>query len=285
VLLHVRGVVSNRTSIPINSDPYACAHPLGISYGDLKTLDAGGTIPLGLLEISDNGAYFSVVNAGARVAAMHAGEQLFPEQRFTCIEGTFWPVGFERGVLRDVGSSVQLTGPNGRNVSLTLGDPPSSWEYRYQNFVPSSQAPVFAGGIWQVGAPGGADLASFFQPFFLPPVSAALNVKSGDTIASTQDLSVTWDATGFTAGSIGRVILNGDSAGMITCPVPAWTGRAQVPQAMLRRFAGKRITLGLAIVPDPSSRTIFPIRMKDGSPLQTVIDYTFIAAEVTVNIE
>ncbi len=286
VLIRVRGALSNRTSFPINSDSYACAHPLGISYGELKTLDAGGTIPLGLLAISDPGAAFSVINADARTVAAYAGEQMFPAQRFTCFLGSFWDVGLQSGVRRDAGPAVQLTGPGGPNIPLTGGDTSGSWGYRYTNYVTAAEQPVFAGGAWQVSAPGGADLASFFQSFFLPPVSVSLDVKAGDTIPSTRDLIVTWDGSGFGASDVAKMVLIGGTSNEIaTCAVPAWTGRAQLPQSMLARFAGKHADLGLAIVPGPSARTIFPILQKDGSSLRTLIDYTFIASEINVVVQ
>ncbi len=45
VTIRVRGIASNTATLSIHSDPFACAHPWGLSYADLKTLDADGYIP------------------------------------------------------------------------------------------------------------------------------------------------------------------------------------------------------------------------------------------------
>jgi uncharacterized protein (TIGR03437 family) len=93
VRIRVRGVYSNEVTLSINSNPFACAHPLGLSYSDLKTLDAGGSIPLAQFSVSNNTSpgqnpaetaqlFFPLANAST--VAMYSGTQTFAFQTGGC---------------------------------------------------------------------------------------------------------------------------------------------------------------------------------------------------------
>ncbi len=137
--ISVRGSVSNIATLSVNHDPYACAHPLGLSYSQMKTLDAGGTILLASLSlaaadnsganqpVSAEGAAFYVVLAYSRHVAGYSGlqgvppqQQLWGQSSSSCSTPSLVNVTSGPGTRTDIFSAgaIALAGPSGKQLQL-----------------------------------------------------------------------------------------------------------------------------------------------------------------------
>jgi hypothetical protein len=263
VSIRVRGVVSNSATLSINSDPFACAHPLGLSYADLKTLDSGGSIPFVSLSIyaqkSDDsalgeGGVFLFTSLNASAVARFASVQLPDAEYFACKD----TVPSTGGVFSIVGgdSSMLLSGPQGRELGQKdyLFTPPSG-----------GPSPFFIAGDWTLHSSGVAFLP-FGIRFRLPPMILSTNVASGSTLSSERDLEVTWNPTGFGAGDVVIVSRPGRS-----CVTNAWTGRVNLGKPV--RSAQSAIQV--SVIPHPAARAEATLFQYGYTPVRALVTYSF----------
>ena len=177
IAVRVRGVLSNDAALSINTDTNACAHPLGLSYGDLRALDRGENLPLATIgmfrgEGLDTGLGESaqLIFTQADAAGMwgYAGSQA-PDTVYLGCTVTSSVVSLTRVGLfaAEAGDSALLRGPGGK---LLVRPSP------YLTLVPANLTPFFAPGTWQISAPGGTGVFAFDQPFRLPPPIRSTNI-------------------------------------------------------------------------------------------------------------
>jgi uncharacterized protein (TIGR03437 family) len=259
VALRVRGVVSNAVTLSINRDPYACAHPLGLTYSELRTLDAGGRISLAELSISGSlnkgiwmeSAGLPIFEADSAVVALTAGPQMPDAEYFGCRPASFGLAGSVR-VLRPFPFGTPpmiLTGPGGERLELTR---------LFTSLTsPTQTTPFFRAGPWQLSYAGSAELFPILQSFRLPPVAISTSL-----IRIGQDIEVRWNPAGFGPGDVVTV------QGAETCRVRASEGRV-----VLSAAAG---VLMIATQPHPAARTQFRLLRKDGSTVPTVVSSFYI---------
>ncbi|MEP6962887.1 MAG: hypothetical protein ABI995_12465, partial [Acidobacteriota bacterium] len=127
VAIRVRGVISNQAVIAVNPDASACAHPLGLSYSDLRTLDAGGIVPLARFsnfhneaagEFPSDFSALTFLRPNAGLMYEQAGPQMPDSLYFGC-QPQPQPSGNPIPVDNlDVGPAVTLAGPGGRTILL-----------------------------------------------------------------------------------------------------------------------------------------------------------------------
>lgn len=278
VRIRVRGVYSNETTISINSDPFACAHPLGLTYSELKTLDAGGSIPLAPFSVTSDATpgqnpvetasiFFPLANAS--VVAMYAGTQMFAFQTGYCTSGpnTGGAAGVTIATPYDAGS-LTLAGPDGKQL-----------EFKHDGFysgeVPSAQSPFFSAGSWRVTASGGTNLGAFQESFTLPPTLRFENFDNS-TVIPSQGYMLNWNPAGF--GPDDMMSLTATAAGVnyyYSCVVPARGGSFYLPDIALENFKGKLTSFLTTVTSRNINRPVFSIPSNTGAPVRGFVDYTF----------
>lgn len=266
VAVRVRGVVSNNATLSINTDTFACAHPLGLAYGDLKTLDAGGSIPLANLSLSviqrDNNllserAGFLLTPADAATTALYSGVQVPDSAILTCgPSSVVGAVGIVQGLVGDAGP-ITLLGPRGQELDMFSP---------YFTTAPSLPSRFFTPGEWRLRAPGGPVFFPFERIFTLPPVIDSTNIQPLSVLSSEQDLEILWNPTVFGPGDLVIVSIPG-----ATCTVRATDGRVTMPKPP-RSFSE---TIQVIVVPHPASRAQFSLAMRDGRTMRGFVSYSF----------
>ncbi len=274
VAIRVRGVLSNQSSISINNDPFACAHPLGLSYADLKTLDSGGAIPLAWLILSSyhkeptwqESANLFFFAASASGMDSIAGVQTTDSQLFSCyVKGPTASVGAAGapGRAPDPGA-VTLSGPNDKRFDLT-----KSGQALNDHF--------FSAGLWKISGTGSMEMGAFQQEFILPPQLGITNLNPFGVIPS-QGYTLTWDPSGFSASDVATVYLlptASSNYSYATCSTPAASGQMILPDWVLENFKGQNISLETHVRPNPAARTLFSISATDGTIIRGFVDYNF----------
>jgi uncharacterized protein (TIGR03437 family) len=199
-----RGGGANTTTLSVNTDPYACAHPLGLSYSQLKTLDAGGTINLARLVIAaaDNTASSqpslesSSLNfsaAFARDVAAVSGIQGVPLDRQAGGPNSCYLLPIPNGGVAGSGSPTGVfpagtiaLGQGGKQLQLNQNG-------SYGAQVPAGQLPFFTGGNWSLSATGGTAIGAFTQAIPLPTRLKFTIVDQSTTLNSQGSIKVRWD--------------------------------------------------------------------------------------------
>ncbi|MEI9815348.1 MAG: hypothetical protein WDO18_23055 [Acidobacteriota bacterium] len=287
VTIRARGVLSNRATLAINGDPFACAHPLGLSYSEMKTLDGGGSVPLARLwirRVSDqeppDGAVMDFPVANARTIALLAGEQMPDAQRFSCLaNGVYADPSIAQAL--DAGPTLLLAGPSGHQLALRRWPEntaffPTAQQPYYQGLDLTTQPPIFIGGTWQLSGGGGTDIASFSESLTLPPPLSSLSLPDGAVLPSDRDFTVTWDPAGFGPGELVSIdIAPNGSFSAQSCTVPAWNGRIVLPKARLATVSGKDVVVYVTVVQHPAARRNFTLPAKTGPALHGVVSYEF----------
>jgi len=288
VVLRVQGVASNMATLSIGSDPGSCAHPFGLTPSELAILDEGGSLLLAHVTVSSHDGpedtwdwkevgQVSFPRADANQLYALSGPQMPEQQYFSCpalIDGADAEVRVDNP---DVGGAITMTGPRGKQLILTKP---------YAVTAPPLEAPFFAPGLWQMSAPGGADILGFSQSFLLPPGPSSLNVKRWDVLPLDRDWQLTWNRDGFGLTDIltiqlggGSIIHNGVTVPnpKLICRTPAWAGRLIISQeqlAALRTGPNLLVTVG----PNPVARPLFRLMLSDGTTIPGYADYTFSTA-------
>ena len=286
VIIRVRGIVSNEVTLSINSDRYDCAHPLGLSYSDLVTLDAGGFVPLAELGVYGNyvpgtgwaeSAQFLPSYATASSVFFAAGTQLPDSAYLSCSVTELSVGGAVRSGLFGSNAFATLSGPDGQQALLKP----------FFNGGEASEAHLFTQGTWRIST------GEFQQSFTLPPAITSISIAPGATIRRDRDLQILWNPVGFGPGDIVTISLFRIAArSSVVCRAQAWSGQLTVPKEVLAPSADgvvafPRGTEGLVMVsvsPHPSARTQFSIPNQDGSASHAVINYGF-GLTVPVKVE
>jgi hypothetical protein len=279
VAIRVRGVLSNQTTISVNSDPFACGHPLGLSYSDLRTLDAGGNIRLARLTVNrenitaqpwNEGAGFVVTVSPASSVALYSGVQTAPSQTFSCYVATLGATGGVFVGAANAGGplpagTVTLDGPGGKHLDLS---PP----FFYHADAPKQNTPYFDGGIWKLSATGAGDIPAFEREFPLPPQLKFTNLSDTTTVPS-QGYTLHWDVSGFRAGDIVTVSLAANGA-YASCTSPATAGQMELPPNALENFKGRSTSFTATVQAQTGERPVFTIPSGTG-PIAGYVEYYF----------
>jgi hypothetical protein len=280
VAIRVRGILSNQTTLSINKDPYACAHPLGLTYPDLKTLDAGGSIQLAEVTVNRDsnpvvgpaeGVNLTFLSATAPVVALQSGVQTSDAQLFSCsFSSALTGAVFQQPTGGNAGA-VTVSGPNGKQLQLQLG------RGLYSADAPTDQLPFFVGGPWQVSATGGADYGAFQQLFTLPAPLHLTNLDDS-TVIPSQGYTLHWDASGFGPDDVLGITLTADPtySNYATCNAPAVAGQLLLPNSILESFKGKSATILANIRLNTGERTQFSVPTNSGAPIHGLVDYSFL---------
>lgn len=256
------------TPVSITSDGSPCKHPWQLSVNDMKTLDSGGTLADGVIDL---GTQLTVVTAtaGSRSESAYMYLSTIGASQ---LAGYFSPVPVASGCVAPF--SVGLTfpvlingvlggGPSGPPIpnigsSVTLQSPTTAIQLTNGNGSFTSNlpppvdgplsnlpTPAIAGGKWTFQSSGGADLPASSFGFTLP---APVQLTGGVPVMMnhTQDQIVTWNGSAFDAGATASVVLEGST--FISCTAPASAGTLTIPAATLSAISANTIgTLRISI--------------------------------------
>ncbi|MBI4907142.1 MAG: hypothetical protein HY820_26180 [Acidobacteria bacterium] len=211
---------SHAVLVPVMPEPIPCTHALGLTIGQMATLDNRGSLPSAVLTLdnfffSGDRAFLEVIATNSVVVANLAGPSEAPE--FGC---TLSPESGRTSLLRTNPSipllragfsSLDLKGPDGQTVTLTpqATDLPN-W------FRNTNSGRWLAAGEWS--------MEGLNWSFTLPPVWKPTIDRS---LLAIGVLEWTWDPAGYTAGDIVTTTFrNGSQA--ITCLAEASSGSIHI---------------------------------------------------------
>jgi hypothetical protein len=227
VAIRVRGVLSNYATLSIHTDSFACAHPLGLRYDELRALDRGESIRLGVFGFGGNytlptqsaeSASFINFELHANFVASFAGVQVPDSIYFSCAVPN--GPGFVYSGFGGEGGPFIISGPGGQQAFA-----------QQQGTVQTTTtgSPFYRSGTWQLSAAATADVPGFTQPFWIAPIMRAASART-----QGEDLVVTWDSVGFLPSDVFSVQLNSVDDRAQFCNARASAGRLVIPRAILQ---------------------------------------------------
>ena len=240
----------------------ACAHPMGLPEAVLQNLDAGKPARLGIfglvsitvttptdaMLVSAVGGTFGAFGAGAVFLPGGFAPTIAPGTCTVFHSGArrlnnraLFPVPLGRGL--DAGFELTLTDPAGREYGLSATER-NAYEEFFLGAPPPGAGSFIGAGTWGVAGDGGDDVAPFTAEL---DVAAPILWTNKDAIARidrTQDLTVTWKATGEESGGAvvsGAVVTSGQTDILVSqfaCVAPMSGGTLTVPAAILSQLPG-----------------------------------------------
>jgi uncharacterized protein (TIGR03437 family) len=286
VVLTYNGVAVT-TTISKTSNKAACVHPFQLSAADMKTLDNGGTLTVGEIQMSttlqvatpaaasrvESASVQFLPMAAADIAAFFTTGQSAPGCQTvpsTSVGGFAFAGIFAITNLVNAGPSVFLQ--NGADtLSLTgLGFYSATLPQPTQGPVANPPVPAIAGGAWKWYSTGGSDLAASSFGFTLP-APFQLNGSGMISMNRNVDQTLTWNGTAFTSGAM----LNANLQGRVTCTVPADSGTLTIPAALLAQTPGNSLgTLSISVTESGRLMPHAQFRLQNGNTLLMVVNYS-----------
>jgi uncharacterized protein (TIGR03437 family) len=268
-----------------------CVHPFQLSVADMKTLDSGGILNTGQIDMStslqvaiataasrneaadvsvtqstatDIATYFSPVSSTGCTTNQLLGTPSFLAGNFSS-SNPFMPPNLAASMsLQNAATTLALTG-GPEYYSATL---PQPTEGPLTNPPPA----IITGGDWTWSSIGGPDLAASSFTFTLP-APFQLNGTAPVTLVRNQDQTIKWNGAAFGSGATLNAILTGASS--VSCSVPASAGALTIPAAILAQFAANSLgTLELNITESGSSLPHALFKLQNGSTLLMLVNYT-----------
>ncbi|MGD0773026.1 MAG: hypothetical protein ABSC05_09420 [Candidatus Solibacter sp.] len=284
------GRLSNLGSIAVAAAGQTTCSTSVLTQAQLLTLDQGGTLTVGGLQLSKSATTFTAsVSENTDTAAGWFGKytidavansNLAMVQPGACFliqrSGTTDQIGFGQPPPQtlDAGTRLTLNGPNASNMAIPRQSDNSYLATLYSTGLLGSGAtgsPTLAAGTYTVTGSGGAGVGAFSAPVTLPGDFVWTNQNTiANPIPRAAPLTVTW--TGGVGGLV--VILGGAltrtsdtslnstySAFGFNCTAPASAGSFTVPSNILQQLpavSGDATTssfglLSLFAVPDRST--------------------------------
>lgn len=275
------------TTISKTSNGAACVHPFQLSMADMKTLDNGGALTVGEIQMSttlqvatpaaasriENANVQFLPMAAADIAAFFPASQsapgcqavastprvLFANRAFSVILGAV-----------DAGPLVFLQ--NGANTfSLPgLGFYSATLPQPTQGPVANPPLPAISGGMWKWYSTGSSELAASSFGFALP-APFQLNGSGMISMNRNVDQTLTWNGAAFDSGAM----LNAVVQGRVSCTVPATSGTLTIPAALLGQTPGNSLgALSIMVTEAGSYMPHGQLRLLNGSTLLMLVNYS-----------
>jgi uncharacterized protein (TIGR03437 family) len=271
--------VSNTVTIA-TSKGGPCAHPLGLSAGQMKALDNGSGIRLGTISFYANviAPQPGVPDAYTRSESIQASFDVQDAYFVFLISQTLdggpgcslgnpletYALFVAGGRTPPAGPTLTATDSSGNALSLTA-DP--FGYYSTQLTAPPTAAtsaqlspPVLSPGPWQINVPGGPVIGAFQQSYTLPPQIRWMNRESLATISRSADVPVIWNPQGYSTDDVVTAILP-SGIGAVTCTAPAASGQLTVPASLLQQIPPSEASHSgyIMVIVEPKNPTIFGI--------------------------
>jgi uncharacterized protein (TIGR03437 family) len=291
------------SSLSVTSDGSACQHPFQFSASDLKTLDQGGSIATGQINMETDlqaaldtaaswseQAYFS--SAEWNAAAFPTPNISVPASCTDVTPGTL--LGAVLGAVRvgdfsqppaqlpplpDPGKSVALqNGGTILNLSGSGGFYATTFPVTQENSLANLPPAVLMPGKWTFSTPGSADLAASSFTFSVP-VPIRLSGGAPVALRRDQDQAIQWNGAGLDSTSKVNLSLTGRSADGTTprtvfCSASAKAGSITIPSALISPFAPASIgSIRVQTAPSIESLPHMLVKTKKGDTLLLFVQY------------
>jgi uncharacterized protein (TIGR03437 family) len=296
------GASSASSTMSVTSDGSPCRHPFNLSIDDMKTLDGGGALAVGEIDMTTT-LQAVLPSAASRQEYLSVG---VGERTATDLARYFTPSAAATGsctaasqaaigaVRSGVFLNAPVPAPPSLGDSLTLQSPAMTFNLTgtgdggtyFSARLPPPQdgtvadppRPAIAGGRWTWNSPGSADLAPSSFVFALP-APLQLNGDAPLSVRRAQDQPIHWNGDGFDPSATVTIFLNGHAGGAatgrISCTAPAQAGTIAIPAALLSTFAPASIaTLNARVNYTGASMPHMLFRTRSGAALLMIVSYT-----------
>ena len=255
----VGNALSNVGTLSLSRDTGPCRHPFGLSANQLATLDSGGQVSVGDIDVSSTigpppGPSLDPANGYVRT---ESASGIFPNSNasgLSVFSGVLYAKDYLAGCTfsgslaagflarinpLNLGNAIVVEGPGGKQLSLLSG-------LEYSASVPVLPAvagpdqlppPFFSAGQWQAISGGSTVALPFTAAVSIPNPIQLTNYDQLTTIDRKHDLTVTWDPTTYSADDFLTLQLFNQAASELPnfsqnvfCRVPAAAGMATVPK-------------------------------------------------------
>jgi uncharacterized protein (TIGR03437 family) len=306
VNVHIAESISNLATLSLSRDAGPCRHPFGLSADQLAQLDAGGQVYVGQINLYSTigppgssltsptyvrtesaWAYFPSYDASGLSAI---SSPLFADDSLTGCA----PSGVVSARLLapsdslNVGDQVYIQGPSGQQFSLLPQG--SNALSGYSGAEPAGPAvarpdqlptPFFSAGEWQASAPGSGSIQPFTAMLSIPEPIQVTNYDEVTMADHTQDLTITWDPTTYSTADFVTEELFGQGpskgyvgSSAVFCRVPATSGQATIPAAMLTSIPPPgAASLFVSVGQNFGTAGLFTIGLADGSSISGAFQY------------
>ncbi|MBI4907143.1 MAG: hypothetical protein HY820_26185 [Acidobacteria bacterium] len=238
----VRGVAVNTSSVAASQTGEPCRHPLGLGREQLAVLDAGRSIPIGVIGSSSS---FQAANASAVEAA--TGPQ-FAQPRYQCTMGSGISVQraqspfayLDAGRLHLISAAGEQLNPPFPSLS------PGSWSFQFT---------------------GGIDIPPFSGKFNVARPAQLIDAESEFVYGPDEEIRVRWDPTGYDPLDEITITLNRANSAL-RCVAPVRDGARTLPigALLLDMPSSSPWSAGLilSVAPRPGANPTFPFRLVNG---------------------
>ncbi|MDA0207521.1 MAG: hypothetical protein O3A53_13570 [Acidobacteria bacterium] len=200
-------------TISTTETPGTCHHPWGLSTEKLADLDNGGNVSFLKIQIGDENGYARLANTDALGIQPFflSGRKLLPGEPSTSIPS--WPgqpsAGGPDSLLAltgvDLDGEILFVGPDGRNFRFIRDEAAGTY---FPGDSPYED--LWIGGEWTLRFPGGDGTPFFQTDFWIAPLPS---VEPPSAVSLNEDLTLTWDGSGYRKGDVVRVRLQATRAG------------------------------------------------------------------------
>jgi uncharacterized protein (TIGR03437 family) len=306
VNIEVGNTISNLATLSLSQNTGPCMHPFGLTADELAQLDSGGQVYVGQIDLFStigaaldslfSPAYVRTESAQAQVLTYDASslsiisQPLFADDYLAGCALTGGPTARLLAITNslNVGNQITIQGPAGQILNLL---PPVAGPPFLYNGSEPSQSPVsspdqlpppfFSAGQWQASAPGTSNVQPFTAVLYTPSPIQINNYGQTTKIDHTQDLTIAWDPTTYSAADFVTVQLYPqnslewfNTSSPVLCRVPASAGQAIIPAPLLASFQpSATATLSLSISRQPGTAGLFTIGLNDGTSIPSVFQY------------
>lgn len=239
VPLRIRGAEgeSNLTTLPVASGSAPCAHKLRLTEAEMSRLDAGETLPLGILNISVSTptepgdiASFLVRKADAVLLADQTG--LDGPLPSGCTLSRNYPAD-DRAPLQPLNRTydlqftgpAQAEGPAGQAVTVSTASATGGFD---------APPPALNPGEWRLRVTGGAAVEPFSIPFRVPAAWQPDTSESLITLEPGRDIDLTWDPAPLHPADTVSVTLTEANRHRLRCQAAAASGALHLDTALLQ---------------------------------------------------
>ena len=301
VKLRFNAAESNPITIAKAATAGACEHPLGLTPDELKTLDAGGSIPFGSFSVNSHTVDpSSIDNRKIQIPEGYfRNESIFAQFSNSSVEnvkrlsGTQEPDSVflscrtfsgNRGGPGSVffanppKGNLFLNGPAGQQIDIPGFFGQYSWLINQSNGSASSPdllPRTFTPGTWTLNSNGDDTLAPFKQSFQLPPAIRWTNKSALTTISRDALIEAQWDPSGYLPDEIFSFSVSGGGQSGFSCNTPATTGTIRFPLTLIQQLTPTATgQIDATISTHPLRRQQFKVPLANGSLMRTVLNYS-----------
>jgi uncharacterized protein (TIGR03437 family) len=279
--------VAVTSTISKTSNGLPCVHPFQLSVADMKTLDGGGALTAGQIDMSTSLQAATSASASrdeiadvmlTQITAAGIASYFAPGPSPGCVIDPVNAPGFAFDGIFDPGPVLDLGALSLQNTASTLALSGGPFDYSATLAQPTEgpltnpPAPVIASGNWTWSSSGGKDLTASAFTFSL---SAPFLLTGGAPVsfASNRDQTLTWNAAAFDAGAVLTATLSGTAS--VTCSAPANSGTLTVPVGFIEQFGqGTLGTLQISLSETGGSIPHAQFKLQNGATLLMFVNYS-----------